>query len=175
MKNFTNISRREKRYRFIYLLLLFFLVSGVLTWAIFRKTGDMVFMSATSYRIYQLKDAEFLVVQKEAVPFYDTIFSRIKTLQTSPSNSIVETDLKGQINILNSYNENIPSKDPRFIHFHQMALFAKLYLEDMLVYRKKIENVQLFQQQLNECEIGYKDRETVMNQIKTAQAGTKSN
>ncbi len=170
MKQSGTLSRREKRHYFLYLLILFLIVLSLLIWIIFRKSSKVVFGISQSYQAYQVKDREFLVVQNEGVPFYDTICSRIKALQTSPPSAIAETDLKSQINILNSYYENLPAKDPRFINFHQMALFAKLYFEDMLVYRKKAENIQRFQQQLNECEVGYKDREAVMNQIKTAQA-----
>ena len=170
MDHLATHTKREKRHYFFYLLMLFFVSSSLLLWAIFRKSGTTLLATATNHQTYQQKDKDFLKIQEEALPFYDTIFSRIRTLQASPSNTIAVTDLKSQINTLNGYYEHLPAKDPRFVNFHQMALFSKLYLEDMLVYRKKAENIQRFQQQLNECEVGYKDRETLVNQIKTAQA-----
>ena len=173
MQRSITLSVREKRYYFFYLLIMFIVVAGLLIWLMFRKSGKLLFTAYTAHQSYVIKDKEFRLKKAEAVPLYDTIFSRVNALQTSPANTIAQTDIKDQINTLNNYYENLPSKDPRFVNFHQMALFAKLYFEDMQVLLKKAENIRLFQTQLDECEVGYKDREAVMNQIKAAQSAKK--
>jgi len=172
-EDLITLSRREKRYRLIYLLLLFAGTAGILIWAIFRNSNAFSSGIASLDKNYLQQEALYHARQQEAVPLYDTLFARITALQAAPATAIAETDIKNGINTLYSFNEANPNKDPRFAAFSQMALFLKLYLEDMLVLKKKGENIQRFSEQLAQCEIGFKDQQTLMNQIKAAQSAGK--
>ncbi len=158
------LSRREKRYRLAYLLILFFVTAGLLISVIFHNSGAFSSDVAALDKDYLKQEADYNMRQKEAVPIYDTLFTRIAALQNVQATAIAETDIKNGINTLYSFNEFNPNKDPRFAAFSQMALFLKIYLEDMLVLKKKMENIDRFAGQLSQCEIGFKDQQTLMNQ-----------
>lgn len=166
----TSMGRLEKKQELMYLLSLSVLISSLVIWMVFRNRDSFTAPAPGFESSYVQQSKEFAERQDEAVPMYDTLFSRIASLQGSPGNPILETDIMTGINSLNAMNENLPTKDARFVGFHQMALFLKLYFEDMMVLKKKMENIRHFQEELNQCEIGYKDGQTLMNQIKAAQA-----
>lgn len=169
-----SFSRKERREYFVYLILLFTIVSTLLIWVVFRNSNIFNGGSSAMEAACLSKDREFITKQNDALPLYDTLFKRITELKGTPQNAIMETDIRNGINTLNNYYENLPTKDIRFVSFHQLALFLKLYFEDVLVLNKKLENIQRFGAQLTECEIGYKDRQTMMTQIKAAQAAAKN-
>jgi hypothetical protein len=170
MEESIKLNRKEKRHSLLYLILLFVTASTLLIWIMFRNSDVFASNHSSVDDAYFIQNKEFVAKQNQAVSLYDTMFTRITALKNIPSSASAESDIMYGINTLNSYNENLPTKDPRFINFHQMALFLKLYYEDMMVYKKMTDNVQRFQQQLDECEIGYKDQQGYLNQIKAAQA-----
>ncbi|MFT3936524.1 MAG: type VI secretion system TssO [Chitinophagaceae bacterium] len=170
MQNQISLGRRERRQEFLYLLLLFLLLSTAIVWVIFRNSGNLIAPVSNLESAYMQQSKEFEARQADALPLYDTLFARITAYQNMPGNQIMESDITTNINTLNSLNENLSTKDARFVSFHQMAVYLKLYYEDVLILKKKKENIQRFQAQLSECEIGYKDGQTLLNQIKAAQA-----
>lgn len=50
----------------------------------------------------------------------------------------------------------------------QIANFYKMYFEDKKIAAKRTENIRLFEQQFQECSIGFKDKEQELTQKKNA-------
>lgn len=169
MGEIIKLNRREKRQYFLYLIILFFTVTSILTWIIFRKSHNPFYSMSQLDAELLTREKYFLDKQKEVLPLCDSVFSKINTLKTMPSSIFIETDIKNEINTVNSFDESsIPSKDPRLIAFHQIALFQKLYFEDVLILKRKLQNIDNFKSQLDQCEIGYKDKQNLMNQLNMA-------
>ncbi|MDH7464165.1 type VI secretion system TssO [Chitinophagaceae bacterium 26-R-25] len=169
----VTLNRSERRQYLAYLAILFVVSCTMLTVIIF-KNSDNPFKTISEQEVAYLKqEDDYARKLKSALPLYDSTFAAIQLLKNTPGNTIVESDIKGQINLLNSFYYEKEVHDPRCIAFKQMALFLKLYFEDMLVLKKKQENINLFQGQLDQCEIGYKNAETLLNQINAAQAARK--
>lgn len=169
MGEIIKLNKQEKRHYFLYLIILFAIVVSSLTWVIFRKSHNPFNTVSNLDAEFLAKEKYFLDRQKEVLPLCDSVFSKISTLKTMPSTIFFETDIKNEINTVNSFDEsNIPNKDPRLAAFHQIALFQKLYFEDILILKRKLQNIESFKSQLDQCEIGYKDKQTFMNQLKAA-------
>ncbi|WP_131535984.1 type VI secretion system TssO [Pedobacter nototheniae] len=175
MEEEIKLNHTEKRHYFIYLVIMFVVITGILMALIFRKSPNPFSTASYSDVSFINQEQFFLEKQKEAVPLYDSVLVKIEGLQNVPTNLVLEIDIKNQINTLNSYYENLSNRDPRFIGFKQMAVFEKMHFEDMLVMKKKMENIKLFQSQLDQCQIGYKDKETRLNQLRTIEQGIQQN
>ncbi|WP_443939955.1 type VI secretion system TssO [Pedobacter sp. MW01-1-1] len=175
MEEEIKLNQTEKRHYFIYLILLFLVVMTILVVLIFRKNPNP--FASVNYADLSFVEQEgyFLKKQKEVVPMYDSVFVKIEGMQNTPSNLVLEIDIKNQINNLHAYYDDSHNRDPRFMGFKQMALFEKMHFEDMIIMKKKLENIRLFQAQLDQCQIGYKDKETRLNQLKAIEQGLQQN
>ena len=164
------LGRREKRQYLIYLISLFVFTISLLAWIFFRNgTNPFTSMSIVE-SAYLRKAKEFDEQKKYASALFDSTFERIAALENGQLNTIVEADIKNQVKELCDLAEDGTSHDIRFASFRQMAAFLTGYFEDILTLKRKVANVQMFQKQLTECEIGYKDGEVLMNQLRAAQA-----
>ncbi len=169
MEEIIKLNRKEKKQYFAYLGILFFVVSLMLMWIIFRKAPSPFYTTNTLDEELLARNNYFLMRQKEVLPLCDSVFSKITALKNMPSTVFIETDIKNDINAVNNFDESIiPSKDPRLVAFHQMALFQKLYFEDVLILKKKLQNIDNFKAQLDKCEIGYKNNQGLINQLNAA-------
>ena len=164
------LNRTERRQYLAYLIILFVMSAFVLSIIIF-KNNDSPFTTISEQEVAFInRENDYANKLKVAQPLYVSTYAAIQLLRTAPDNAIVESDIKGQINLLNSFYSDKEVQDPRCMVFKQMALFLKLYFEDILILKKKQENINMFQAQLDQCEIGYKNAETLLNQINAAQA-----
>ena len=164
------LGRSEKRQYLIYLICLFSLTAVLLTWIIFRNSNNPFKSISVVENAYLKKAKEFDERKKYASALFDSTFERIAALQTGQVNAIVEADIVNEVRELNDLSDDVISHDIRFASFRQMAKFLTGYFEDMLTLKRKLANVQMFQKQLTDCEIGYKDGEILMNQLTAAQA-----
>lgn len=168
--NLITLGRKEKRQYFIYLICIFVLTLVLLVWIIFRNINSPFTSLSIVEDAYLKKAGEFDEQKKYASALFDSTFERITALQGGQLNAIVEADIRSQVNELNDLADDVTAHDIRFTSFHQMAAFLTGYFEDMQTLKRKLANVQMFQKQLTDCEIGYKDGEVLVNQLRAAQA-----
>ena len=78
----------------------------------------------------------------------------------------MENDIKNQLNNIQSYyTEN--SNNVRYKIFSQTAAIYSMFLDDKKALQKKQYNIAMFKDQLQKCQIGFKDNQNKMN-LKTA-------
>lgn len=165
------MSRKEKRHYLGYLIVLYLGAGILFSWILFMGVANP-FASATDTEREQLKQARlFDAKQEQSLRIYDTLMRKIAVLKSSPGDQVLEADIENQINYLNSLNDGLPNQDMRTISFYQMAKYLKRHYGNAKIVRKKADNIQIFQNQLNDCRIGYQQTEQYMNQIKAAQSG----
>jgi hypothetical protein len=154
MQGTTNLTTKERREYFGYLLLLFVFISGGLGWLLFYGVSNP-FKTISEADKAVLKEGKlFEERQKKSLSLYDTIFYKVNTYKSAPSN-VLEADIKTDIKKLNSYYDvRNPDADPRSICFQQMATFLEMYFGDAMNLHKSVANNQLFQKQLNDCMMG---------------------
>lgn len=173
MEGKIKISRKERRIYLLYLSLLTIASGAALVWLLFRKYPSPFAYDSESSRELLYKRKIFLDRQGEILKQIDTAFARIEMLQPEKNNVFIETDIKNLLNDINSYYDGDPKKDPRFICFHQAAVVFKNFFEDRLIVAKTNDDIKLFSEQLDNCSIGYKDKENLLNQRKIMERARK--
>ncbi len=170
MEESIKMSRKEKRHYLGYLIAMYAVGSIILVLIIFSGVANP-FSQVSAEEREQLKQAHYFELQQQqAVQIYDSVMQKIIALKASTGSAILESDIENQINYLNSFYDGTPNRDMRTIGFHQMALYLQRHYQDALILRKKEDNIRIFQNQLNDCMIGYKQNEDYMNQMRAAQS-----
>jgi len=142
MQNTTNLTgnltRKERREYFWYLLFLFVLISAFLGWMLFYGVSNPFKVISDADREVLRQGKLFEEKQKKSLPLYDTILYKVNVYRAAPTN-VLEADIKNDIRTLNSYyNAGNPDADPRSICFQQMGTFLEMYLGDAMNMHKAL-------------------------------------
>ena len=166
MEDIIKMNRKEKRHYLGYLIAMYAGSAILLVFIIFSSVANPFSPISAAEREGLRQARIFEQQQAEAVIIYDSVMAKINVLKSNPGNSVLTTDIENQINYLNSMHDGLPNKDIRTIGFHQMARYLQRHYGDAVIMNKKAENIRLFQSQLDECMIGYRQKETYMNQMR---------
>lgn len=162
------LSKREKGYQFIYLLVMLLLALLVLSVIILRKF-DSPFSESNALEIQMLEQKNKFIRQQEIVePLLKKSYEKISILKQETPQPFAENDIKNSINDVANSFENAGIYDTRKEGYLQIAQFYKMYFEDKKIAAKKTENITLFQKQFEECSIGFKEKEQQLIQKQNA-------
>lgn len=162
------LSKREKGYQFIYLLVMLLLALLVLSVIILRKF-DSPFSESNALEIQMLEQKNKFIRQQEIVePLLKKSYEKISILKQEIPQPFAENDIKNSINDVANSFENAGIYDTRKEGYLQIAQFYKMYFEDKKIAAKKTENIALFQKQFEECSIGFKEKEQQLIQKQNA-------
>ena len=168
MNGAISLSKRERRYQFFYLLgmlLVVLLVSGF----VFLRKFQSPFTQTDVMDIQLLAQKnKFSEQQKIVEPLLKNPFTKISILKVEKPQPFVENDIKSSINDLANYFQSNEVFDTRKNDYLQIAKFYRMYFEDKKIAAKKTENIKLFEQQFEECSIGFKEKEQQLAQKKNA-------
>lgn len=154
MQNFTNLTTKERREYFWYLLLLFLFISSLLGFLLFYGVSNPFRTISDADRAVLKQGKLFEDKQRKSLALYDTILNKVNVYKQAPSN-VLEADIKNDLKILNSfYDARQTDADLRRISFQQMSTFLEMYLADAMNMHKSLANNRLFQKQLNDCIMG---------------------
>ncbi|KQR94369.1 hypothetical protein ASG01_00325 [Chryseobacterium sp. Leaf180] len=152
------LSKKEKRYYFLYLLgLLFFAVLLISAVVLYRSESPFNNSDILAIQALQEK-AKFDERQKVAQPVIDSTFHRIDKVSVDNNNPLEENEIRYSINDIANIFETVNINDPRKGSYAQIAQFYKMYMEDKYVAGKKNENIKIFTKQFEDCSIGFKER-----------------
>ena len=168
MNGAISLSKRERRYQFFYLLgmlLVVLLVSGF----VFLRKFQSPFTQTDVMDIQLLAQKNKFSEQQQIVePLLKNTFTKISILKVEKPQPFVENDIKSSINDLANYFQSNEVFDTRKNDYLQIAKFYRMYFEDKKIAAKKTENIKLFEQQFEECSIGFKEKEQQLAQKKNA-------
>lgn len=154
MDNYTgNLSGKERREYFWYLLFLFVFVSGILTYLLLYKSTNPFNVLSVAERDILRQRTIFENKQKVSLFLYDTVMQKIKTYKSSPGN-VLEAEINNDIKTMNSFYDPSPNSDSRNICFQKMATFLEMHFTDVINLHKSTSNSQFFQKQLDDCRMG---------------------
>lgn len=158
----TRLSIREINVYAFYLLLVLLLSLGLISWLTFRhyNTKDEVVRNLVNRKIDQEKT--FLRKQKEAIVVIDSAYKAIKLFNPAINAVYAENDIKNQLNTIDAYYAD----NGREVYYKVYSLTAALYgmlLEDKKTLQKKQSNVLMFKDQVQRCQIGFKESHNKMN------------
>lgn len=159
MEKYISLSKREKRYQFIYLLGML-IVAIVVFSLIFFPSFESPFSGKHILEIQMLEQKNKFSKQQEAVtPLLETTYRKISDLKRESPQAYVENDIKNSINEVANSFENREISDDRKAGYLQIAKFYKMFFDDKRIAAKKTENITLFEKQFQECSIGLEKKE----------------
>lgn len=160
MQGQITLSKNEKRYQFVYLILM--LVAALLFLSVlFLKGFSSPFSSADVLLLEKLDTkARFNERQNMKMKLVDSTFTNITKMNIDPDQENMEFDIQNDINyindtFINSEYNNI--NDFRKEGFPQISIFYKMYVDDKKVISKISKDILQFEKQYDDCSIGYKD------------------
>ncbi|MDR3023327.1 type VI secretion system transmembrane protein TssO [Chryseobacterium sp.] len=164
MQGQITLSKKERHYQFFYLILM--LVTAMLfLGVIFLKGFESPFSDEDVRGIQNLEQkAEFEHHQKIVIPIMDSTYAMITKLTNDGPQPFIENNIQLGVNDLNSYFSSTDVIDIRKDAYPQIAKFYKMYFDDKKVISTTSEDIKVFQKQVDECRIGFKDKQNKLYQ-----------
>ncbi|MBE4951003.1 type VI secretion system transmembrane protein TssO [Chryseobacterium culicis] len=164
MQGQITLSKKERHYQFFYLILM--LVTAMLfLGVIFLKGFESPFSDEDVRGIQNLEQkAEFEQHQKVVLPIMDSTYAMITKLTNDGPQPFVENNIQLGVNDLNNYFNGTDVVDIRKDAYPQIAKFYKMYFDDKKVISTTSEDIKIFQKQVDECRIGFKDKQNKLYQ-----------
>ena len=159
MQGQITLSKKERHYQFFYLILM--LVAAMLFLGIIFLKGFVSPFSDEDVRgIQNLEQkAEFEKHQKIVLPIMDSTYTMITKLTSDGPQPFAENNIQLGVNDLNSYFSNNEIIDIRKDAYPQIAKFYKMYFDDKKIIATTTEDIKIFEKQVEDCRIGYKDKQ----------------
>jgi hypothetical protein len=168
MQGQITLSKKEKQYQFLYLILMLF-AAIIFLGIIFLKGFESPFSDEDIISIQNLEEkAKFDQKQKFTFKLLDSTFSQIDRLKDEAPQPFVENNIMNGINDVANQLANDNTTDIRKDAFPQIAKFYKMYFDDKKVISSKTENVKSFEKQFEDCSIGFKEKTSQLFQRETA-------
>ena len=162
-KNKTTKNRREKTVGFVYVSVLFLIVTFVCCSILFRYTDtksstQKKFVIAKMDRVRQFQD-----IQNDQMVIIEAMYSKIESFNPGINANYEENDIKFYLNDLKKiYDAN--GHDERYKIFQQVSGFYNMWFSDKKELWSKRQNIVSFQKNLEECQIGLdKKKEELKN------------
>lgn len=163
------LSKKEKRYYFIYLLAML-LLGVVFLSIIFLNKFSSPFGDSDSISIKTLQQKSiFDNRQKSMQPLVDSTFIKLRRLSSEKPQPVEENELRYEIDDINNAFSDVIITDTRKNNYPLIAKYYKMYYDDKKIIVKKNENLKTFTKQFEECIIGMKDMQQQINLRKNAQ------
>jgi len=161
MQAHITLSRKEKQYQFVYLILML-IAALIFLGIIFLKGFDSPFSDEDMISIRNLEEkAKFDQQQKFTYKLMDSTFSQINRLSDEAPQPFEENNIMYSINdIANYYENNNGIADIRKDAYPQIAKFYKMYFNDKKIIASKTENIKSFEKQFEECSIGFREKKS---------------
>jgi len=158
MQGQITLSKKEKRYQFVYLIFML-MAALILLSIIFLKTFASPFSDADVFSLETLdQKAKYNERQKLMIPIIDSTFNSISKLTAEMPQPLEENEIKYKINDINGAYDNVNVNDLRKEGYHQIAAFYTMYFVDKKNVSKITDDIKAFEKQYEDCTIGYKDR-----------------
>jgi len=152
------LSKQEKRYQFLYLILMLILALFFLG-IVFLNKFHSPFSSEDTLTVQTLQQKnKYDIQQKTTLPLVDSTFAKIVALSAENPDPVKENQIDYDINIIRNSFENAEINDARKIGYPMISDFYKMFLEDKKWISKKKENIKKLEKEYELCTIGYQQR-----------------
>ncbi|MEC3875474.1 type VI secretion system transmembrane protein TssO [Chryseobacterium salviniae] len=169
MQGQITLSKKERHYQFLYLILMLF-AALIFMGIIFLRGFQSPFSDNDIVSIQMLEEKnKFDLKQKQSFKVMDSTFSMINKLTDEAPQPFVENNIMYGINDVAGYYQNGDNiNDIRKEAYPQIAKFYKMYFNDKKIISSKTENIKNFEKQFDECSIGFKEKRSQLFQRETA-------
>ncbi len=158
-----HLTKKERQVYFAKLLLLYGLGLLLFTAIIFWKSSALFAgKQKNDWKGAYEESQQVSAKQIQAVQLIDSMSANMQLLKGEARQIFLERDIQNLSRQLRAlYNDN--STDLRFVAFIQASDLMNMRLEDVQTMNKKLGNIKIFEQQLNDCQIGIKTRQAAQN------------
>lgn len=168
MQGQITLSKKERHYQFLYLILMLF-AAIVFLGIIFLKGFESPFSDEDIISVQNLEQkAKFDQQQKATQRVLDSTFTQINRLTNEVPQPFEENNIMNGINDVANSFENANILDIRKEAYPQIAKFYKMYFNDKKIISSKTENIKSFVKQFEECSIGFKEKKSQLFQRENA-------
>lgn len=152
------LSKQEKRYQFLYLILML-LLALVFLGIVFLNKFHSPFSEEDVITVQTLQQkSKYDTQQKVILPIVDSTFNKIVSLSSENPDPVRENQIDYDISILRNSFENAQINDTRKVGYPLIADFYKMFLEDKKWLSKTKENIKRLEKDYENCTIGYQDK-----------------
>lgn len=152
MNEQIHLTKKERSVYFYKLLLMY--GGGVLLLALiifWKATGSSSSANAADWKKRHQEHELVNTQQVEAIRIMDSMKVMMTTLKGDARQTFLEKDLQTMARQLGMLYNNNQGNDPRSLCFTQAKDFMSLRLQDIQTMNKTLENLSLFEKQLNDC------------------------
>ncbi|MFP3593621.1 type VI secretion system transmembrane protein TssO [Chryseobacterium sp. SIMBA_038] len=168
MQGQITLSKKERHYQFLYLVLMLF-AALIFLGIIFLKGFESPFSDEDVISVQNLEQkAKFDQQQKVTQRVLDSTFTQINRLTNEVPQPFEENNIMNGINDVANSFENANVLDIRKEAYPQIAKFYKMFFDDKKVISSKTENIKNFEKQFDECSIGFKEKKSQLFQRENA-------
>lgn len=155
----VHLTKKERQVYFYKLLLLYGLGLLLFSVIIFWKSSSFTAgRQQTDWKDSYAESQQVAEAQIKAVQLIDSMSSNMQILKGEARQIFLERDIQNLSRQLRGlYNDQ--SIDLRYVSFLQASDLMNMRLEDVQTMNKKLGNIKIFEQQLNECQIGIRSRQ----------------
>lgn len=164
----VTLSKKEKRYHFLYLVGML-VIATILLAIIFLPRYRSPFSEADITTIQLLEQkAKFEQQQKLSFPVIDSAFAKINKLPIEDISAVDLRDSRDYVRDIGTFSENTVINDPRRESFAQVSSFYKMFYTDKEAAANKNKNIKYFKEQYEECNDGYVRKRSEVSQRNNA-------
>ena len=165
----VSLTKRERRMCLVNLLLIYLVATALLGTLLFKSSLLSVQIDYEVSRNKLNASKSFVRQQRIAAESMERISGHIGQMKGNTRQVFLERDIQRTIKELRKYYDP-DSDDIRQVCFSQAATFLTMQYEDKIILNKTSNNLQLFEKQLGDCEIGFKQKLDLLNQKKLLEA-----
>ena len=156
-------NQKEKVMGFTYVFLLFAIITIACCKLLFYYNSDFLVFTQKEFAVSKMnRMREYQNSQSRSTVLVDSLFYKIDRFQPMVKAVYEENEIEFMINELkNKYEQHI-ARDPdsRYKSFYHVSLFYSMWFTDKKDLWAKRNNIERIKKNLEECEIGLKDKKT---------------
>lgn len=158
------LSVKERREKFVLLLLLTLAAGGLFGWVLFSGYGADA--SALKARLSQRirEEDQFQSALREAKPDVDSVFRKIQQYDPGVQAVFLESDIHSQVGAVTALYQR-RAYDPRYKCFWQQAQFLDMLFNDRKELKGNYKDIEILSQSLDDCRLSRRGlQEALINQ-----------
>lgn len=159
MQGQITLSKKEKRFQFLYLILML-LAAMLFLGIIFLNRFESPFNTSDFATLKRLEQkSQFDVEQKNLQPVVDSTFRKLSHLDAENPEAMKIHDIEKNKEFIASTKKRFITPDERINGYPLIAKFYEMYMEDKNIMKNMTEDVKRFEVMVKNCETGYKNNE----------------
>ena len=159
MQGQITLSKKEKRFQFLYLILML-LAAMILLGIIFLNRFESPFNSSDIITLKRLEQkSKFDIEQKKIQAVVDSTFTKISHLNPENPEAMTTHEIEKNTDFISSTKKRFVTPDMRVDGYPLIADFYEMYMEDKNMAKNMTDDVKRLDAAVKNCEMGYKNNE----------------